>query len=70
MLLEYRRVRKFRSKFLGHIERVIERIGKVAYRLELLTNMKMHPIIRLAHLEPAPDLAKDPLCKVTPTSLT
>jgi hypothetical protein len=39
---------------------VIERVGKLAYRLELPESMKIHPVISIAHLEPAPDPEKDP----------
>lgn len=39
---------------------VIERIGRLAYRLRLPANMMIHDVISVAHLEPATDPADDP----------
>ena len=35
--------------------KVLERIGRLAYRLELPEHWKVHPVISVAHLEPAKD---------------
>ena len=40
--------------------KVIERIGRLAYRLELPGNMRIHNVISVAHLEPATDPSEDP----------
>ena len=40
--------------------KVIERIGRLAYRLELPGNMRIHNAISIAYLEPAPDPSEDP----------
>ena len=40
--------------------KVLERIGRLAYRLELPPNMRIHNVISVAHLEPATDPVKDP----------
>ncbi len=40
--------------------KVLERIGRLAYRLELPANMRIHDVISIAHLEPATDPAEDP----------
>ena len=40
--------------------KVIERIGRLAYRLQLPDNMRIHPVISIAHLEPSTDPALDP----------
>ena len=40
--------------------RIIERIGRLAYRLELPDNMRIHDVISVAHLEPTTDPAADP----------
>ncbi len=39
---------------------ILERIGKLAYRLELTPSMKIHDVVSVAQLEPAPDPARDP----------
>ena len=39
---------------------VIERIGRLAYRLRLSSMMRIHDLISVAHLEPATDSAEDP----------
>ena len=39
--------------------RVIERVGRLAYRLELPPHMRIHDVISVAHLEPAP-MGEDP----------
>ena len=39
---------------------IVERIGRLAYRLRLSSMMKIHDVISVAHLEPATDAAKDP----------
>lgn len=40
--------------------RVLKRIGRLAYQLELPDNMRIHDVISIAHLEPATDPARDP----------
>ena len=40
--------------------KVLERIGTLAYRLELPPNLRVHPVISIAHLEPATDPTEDP----------
>ena len=40
--------------------RVLERIGRLAYRLELPDTMRIHNVISVAHLEPATDPEADP----------
>ena len=39
---------------------MVERVGRLAYRLKLPDNMKIHDVISIAHLEPASDPALDP----------
>lgn len=51
---------KIEQQFAGPFK-VLERIGRLAYRLELPQSMqRVHPVISVAHLEPAPDPAEDP----------
>lgn len=40
--------------------KVLERIGRLAYRLQLPHVMQIHDVISIAHLEPATDPAEDP----------
>jgi hypothetical protein len=40
--------------------RVIERIGRLAYRLKLLANWKVHNVFLIGHLEPVNALGTDP----------
>ena len=40
--------------------KVIERVGQLAYRLELPPVMRIHPVISIAQLEPATDAGADP----------
>ena len=40
--------------------KVIKRIGRLAYRLELPGNIRIHNVISVAHLEPATDPSEDP----------
>ena len=50
---------KIGQQFAGPF-RVIEKIGKLAYRLELPPTIKIHNIISVAHLEPATNPTDDP----------
>ncbi len=40
--------------------RVLERIGRLAYRLEVPDDWVLHPVFTIAQLEPCPDPATDP----------
>lgn len=40
--------------------KILERIGRLAYKLELPANMRIHDVVSIAHLEPATDPAEDP----------
>ena len=41
--------------------RILEKIGRLGYRLELPPSLSsIHPVISIAHLEPAPNPADDP----------
>lgn len=50
--------KKIGPQLIGSFK-VLERIGRLAYRLELSFNMKIHDVISVAHLEPATDPAED-----------
>ena len=53
-------IKKIDQQFVGPFK-VLKKIGRLAYRLKLLFTMsRIHPVIFLAHLEPATDPAEDP----------
>ncbi|RKF65775.1 hypothetical protein OnM2_003022 [Erysiphe neolycopersici] len=55
------RKKKIEQQFAGPSFQVLERIGKLAYRIDLPPSMnRIYPVISVAHLEPAPHLLEDP----------
>ena len=57
--------RKYGQQFVGPF-RVLERIGKLAYRLEIPGHWQLHPIFTVAQLEPCPDPKADPFRRLRP----
>ena len=57
--------RKIDQQFVGPF-RVVERIGRLAYRLQLPPIMRIHPVISVAHLEAATDPDQDPFQRPRP----
>ena len=55
---------KFGPQYAGPIK-VLERIGNLAYRLEIPSHWRIHPVISVAHLEPK---KKDPFQRPMPTN--
>ena len=51
--------RKLGQQFAGPFQ-VVERIGRLAYRLKLPPTMRIYDVVSIAHLEPAIDPASDP----------
>ena len=49
--------------------KVLKRVGRLAYQLELPANMRIHDVISIAHLEPATDPAEDPYQRRRPPAL-
>ena len=56
--------RKLGQQFAGPFQ-IVERIGRLAYRLKLPPSMKIHDVVSVAHLEPATDPASDPYGRVS-----
>ena len=44
---------------------VLEKVGNLAYRLGLPGIMRIHPVISIAQLEPAPDRSEDPYARAS-----
>ncbi|RKF57458.1 hypothetical protein GcC1_189022, partial [Golovinomyces cichoracearum] len=51
--------KKLQQQLVGPFK-VTERIGKLAYRLDIPANWKIHPIVTIAQLEPTSDPNNDP----------
>ena len=50
---------KLQQQFAGPYQ-VLERVGRLAYRIQLPPTLRIHPVVSVAHLEPAPAPDKDP----------
>ncbi len=53
------RSKKLGPQLVGPFK-ILKRIGRLAYQLELPANMRIHDVVSIAHLEPATDPAEDP----------
>ncbi len=58
--------KKLSQQFVGPL-RVRERIGRLAYRLDLPDTWKIHDVVSIAHLEPASTEGNDPYHRPRPT---
>jgi transposase InsO family protein len=56
---------KTSQQFVGPF-RILERVGRLAYRLDLPTAWRIHPVLSIAHLEPVPNPASDPYGRARP----
>jgi hypothetical protein len=57
--------KKTAQQFVGPFQ-VAERVGRLAYRLHLPSNWKIHPVLSIAHLEAVPDPKTDPFHRTRP----
>ncbi|SLM33647.1 probable transposable element [Lasallia pustulata] len=57
--------KKIQQQFVGPFQ-ILERIRRLAYRLELPDIMRIHPVINVAHLEPATKPDEDPFRRPRP----
>lgn len=57
--------KKLTQQYVGSF-RVIERVGRLAYKLDVPNDWKIHPVFSIAQLEPAPPPSKDPFNRPTP----
>ena len=57
--------RKYGLQFVGPFK-ILERIGRLAYRLDIPDSWNVHPIFSVAQLEPCPDPKDDPYDRPAP----
>ena len=57
--------KKLTQQYVGPFE-VIERVGRLAYRLEIPEGWLIHPVFSIAHLEPCPAPGSDPFERSSP----
>ena len=57
---------KLAQQYVGPFK-VTERVGRLAYRLEVPDDWKVHPVFTIAQLEPAPAPSDDPYNRPRPT---
>ena len=59
------RNRKVGQQFVGPLQ-ITRRIDKLAYKLDIPRNWKIHPVVSVAHLEPATTQDMDPFRRPRP----
>ena len=57
--------RKLTQQYIGPF-RIVEKIGRLAYRLDVPPNWRIHPVFSMAQLESAPPPAKDNFARLFP----
>lgn len=57
--------KKLQQQFVGPV-RVKRRVGRLAYELDIPPHWKIHPVISIAHLEPASTQVEDPYDRARP----
>lgn len=57
---------KLSQQYVGPFK-VVERVGRLAYRLAVPEDWKVHPVFTIAQLEPAPPPSDDPYQRPRPT---
>ena len=60
--------KKLTQQYIGPF-RIVEKVGCLAYRLNVPPNWRIHPVFSVAQLEPAPPPAKDPFGRPFPSNL-
>ena len=57
--------KKLQQQFIGPL-RIKRRVGRLAYELDIPLNWKIHPVVSIAHLEPASNQQLDPYNRPRP----
>ena len=57
--------KKLTQKYVGLFQ-IIEKIGRLAYKLEVPSDWRIHPVFFITQLEPAPAPSKDPFYQPRP----
>lgn len=57
--------KKLGQQYVGHFK-VIKKVGRLAYQLDIPTHWKVHPIFTIAQLEPAPHPTMNPFHRPRP----
>ena len=57
--------KKLTQQYVGPF-RILEKVGRLAYKLDVLHDWKIHPVFSVAQLEPAPLPIKDPFHRPRP----
>lgn len=58
--------RKLTQQYVG-LFCIFEKIGQLAYKLDISTNWKIYPVFLVAQLKPAPNPAQDPFARPFPS---
>ena len=59
--------RKLTQQYVGPF-RIVEKVGRLAYRLDVPLDWRIHPVFSVAQLEPAPPPAEDPFARPFPSN--
>ena len=57
--------KKLTQQYVGPFQ-IVEKVGRLAYRLDVPSDWRIHPVFSVAQLEPAPDPAEDPFQRPRP----
>ena len=57
--------KKLTQQYVGPF-RIVKKVGRLAYKLDIPSDWRIHPVFSVAQLEPAPDPAKDPFQRLRP----
>ena len=57
--------KKLTQQYVGPFQ-VVERVGRLAYKLDVMGDWRIHPVFSLAQLEPAPSPTEDPFGRPRP----
>ena len=57
--------RKLTQQYVGPF-RILEKVSRLAYKLDVPNDWRIHPVFSVAQIEPAPDLSKDPFYRPRP----